>query len=185
MPRMTTLSFCSTVAILLAWANATAQEAIPPGESHSLALKPLSSISIDIRPSGDGLPEDIAAPLFDEASDEQNADFGHYRPWHELGFAWTAPVVAFKPLLFEDVNLERYGHHHGILQPAVSAGKFFGRLPVLPYLRGAHPITEHHYSLGYYRPGDCAPHFFSRPRFSWRGAIYQGTATVGSIFLIP
>lgn len=94
-------------------------------------------------------------------------------------------MLAHQPLRFEDENLERYGHHAGVLQPAVSTVKFFGRLPVLPYLMGATPHRECRYTLGYYRPGDCAPHYFSRPRLSWRGALNQAAATTGAVFVIP
>ena len=71
---------------------------------------------------------------------------------------WKASNLCHKPLYFEEVNLERYGHTAGpVLQPLVSSAHFFGNIIVLPYKMGVHGPTECQYSLGYYRPGNCAP----------------------------
>ena len=68
------------------------------------------------------------------------------------------PDLCHKPLYFEDVQLERYGHMAGPwVQPFVSCADFFLRIPILPYEMGLEPPNECIYALGYYRPGSCAP----------------------------
>src|SRR5262249_5534538 len=48
------------------------------------------------------------------------------RHWSRTIFAWKAPATCHKPLYFEDVQLERYGHSwNPVLQPFMSAGHFF------------------------------------------------------------
>ena len=63
----------------------------------------------------------------------------------------------YQPIYLDDVNLERYGYSHGVLEPFAGAIHFFGTIPLLPYKAGIHPPTEQMYSLGYYRPGSPAP----------------------------
>jgi hypothetical protein len=73
-------------------------------------------------------------------------------------FTWKASALCHKPLYFEEVQLERYGHTTGpIFQPVISGAHFFLNMAALPYNAGIHPPTECQYALGYYRPGDCAP----------------------------
>jgi hypothetical protein len=83
------------------------------------------------------------------------------------------------------VGLERYGHHHGILQTPASALNFFGRIPFTPYLRGVHPCHECTYNLGYARPGDCVRPGVDLPGWSSRGALYQSATVSSWILLIP
>ena len=68
-------------------------------------------------------------------------------------YTWKASGLCHKPLYFEDEQLERYGHAccGPLLQPLVSAGKFFLTLPVLPYEMGLYPPNECIYTLGVYR----------------------------------
>ncbi len=95
--------------------------------------------------------------------------------------AWKASALCHKPLYFEDVQLERYGHEYGpVLQPALSTAHFFGNIIVLPYKMGIHPMNECQYSLGYYRPGSCAPWMLGPVPLSLRGAISEaGTIGLG------
>ncbi len=74
-----------------------------------------------------------------------------------LTFTWKASALCHKPLYFEEVQLERYGHSAGpIAQPVISGAHFFANIAILPYKMGIHPPTECMYALGYYRPGSCA-----------------------------
>jgi hypothetical protein len=101
-------------------------------------------------------------------------------------YHWKASALCHKPLYFEDVNLERYGHSWGpILQPLVSGAEFFVTLPVLPYKMGIQPPCECHYVLGYYRPGSCAPYMIFPVPLSIRGGLVEAGAVVGAVFLIP
>ncbi len=99
---------------------------------------------------------------------------------------WKASGLCHKPLYFEDVQLERYGHEVGpVLQPLISSAQFFGNMLILPYKMGIHPPGECQYALGYYRPGDCAPYMIQPFPFSLRGAAVQAAAVGGAAVLIP
>jgi hypothetical protein len=113
---------------------------------------------------------------------------GEYRgrSWVPSTYTWKAAATCHKPLYFEDVALERYGHSWGpILQPAASAAHFFGTLPVLPYKMGLHPPCECIYTLGYYRPGNCAPHLLDPLPISGRAAMWEAGAWVAGVAIIP
>jgi hypothetical protein len=108
------------------------------------------------------------------------------RAWSQVTYMWKASKLMHKPLYFEEVALERYGHTWGpCLQPFVSGAHFFGRLPVLPYCMGYTPPCECQYALGYYRPGNCAPYMCPAVPISPRGALMQAGAVVGTAAIIP
>ena len=99
---------------------------------------------------------------------------------------WKASGVCHKPLYFEDVQLERYGHEWGpVVQPALSTVRFFGDLAVLPYKMGIHPPHECQYPLGYYRPGQCAPWTHGPVPISLRGALSQAAFVTGTAWALP
>ncbi|MEX0716036.1 MAG: hypothetical protein WD066_05590 [Planctomycetaceae bacterium] len=103
-----------------------------------------------------------------------------------LCFNWEATNLFHNPLYFEDAQLERYGHtYHHCVQPFVSAGKFGGQLLGLPYQMAIDPMWERRYVLGWYRPGDCAPHLHHQVPFNAKAAAVQGGAMTGLFFLIP
>lgn len=108
------------------------------------------------------------------------------RQWEPSKITWKASNLMHKPLYFEEVNLERYGHTAGpILQPVVSSAHFFANIAVLPYKMGVHLPNECQYALGYYRPGDCAPWITQPVPLSLRGALFQASAVTGAVLLIP
>jgi len=101
-------------------------------------------------------------------------------------FTWKASGACNKPLYFEDVSLERYGHEWGpVVQPVVSTVRFFGDLAVLPYKMGIHPPNECQHPLGYYRPGSCAPWSIRPVPLSMRGAVTQAAFVTGTAFTLP
>ena len=100
--------------------------------------------------------------------------------------AWHASNLCHKPLYFEDIQLERYGHTVGpIKQPFKSAGKFLVQAALLPYQMALYPPNECQYPLGLFRPGNCAPYL--RTPFPWeRRAIgYQAGVATGLFLLVP
>jgi hypothetical protein len=104
----------------------------------------------------------------------------HYGP---TTFTWKATGVCHKPLYFEDVQLERYGHSwNPVVQPFLSAGHFFISVPLLPYKMGLTPPNECMYTLGYYRPGSCAPYVIEPLQLSLRGALFEAGAATGFAF---
>ncbi len=108
------------------------------------------------------------------------------RNWAPLEVNWTASALCHKPLYFEERALERYGHMTGpISQPLLSGAHFFGSVALLPYKMGLNPPTECMYSLGYYRPGNCAPHLIPPVPLSARAAAAQSAAVLGVVYWIP
>jgi len=98
---------------------------------------------------------------------------------------WTASNLCHNPLYFEQPSLERYGHTIGPLQPVLSGAQFLVTIPYLPMLAAIDPPNECQYSLGYYRPGSCAPRKWSPIPYSTRGAIVEGGVATALVFLIP
>ena len=108
------------------------------------------------------------------------------RTWSNATMTWKASNLCHKPLYFEEVNLERYGHTAGpVLQPIVSSAHFFANIAVLPYKKGIHPPGECQYALGYYRPGNCAPWIVPPVPLSARGAVRQAAEMTAAFWLIP
>lgn len=108
------------------------------------------------------------------------------REWLASTMTWKASGVCHKPLYFEEVQLERYGHSAGpVLQPALSGAHFFLNIATLPYQMGMSPPNECEYALGYYRPGSCAPWLLPPIPLSVRGALMEAGAITGGIFVIP
>ncbi len=108
------------------------------------------------------------------------------RQWAPTNFMWQASGLCHKPAYFEDVHLERYGHSWGpYVQPLMSGAHFFLNVPILPYKMGLYPPNECIYTLGYYRPGSCAPYMLDPLPLSIRAGLAQAGATVGMVYLIP
>jgi hypothetical protein len=108
------------------------------------------------------------------------------RNWTMTTFTWTASALCHKPLYFEEVQLERYGHTAGPVKQAVLSGAhFFGNIFFLPYHIGLNPPNECQYALGYYRPGDCAPWMVPAVPLSSRAFRMQMTALVSGLTLLP
>jgi hypothetical protein len=108
------------------------------------------------------------------------------REWLPTTMTWKASALCHKPLYFEEVELERYGHSLGpFAQPVFSTAHFFVNIAVLPYKMGVHTPNECQYALGYYRPGNCAPWIVPPVPISLRGAISQAAVVGAGIWIIP
>jgi hypothetical protein len=108
------------------------------------------------------------------------------RVWPEITYTWKASALCHKPLYFEDVQLERYGHSWlPDVQPFVSGAHFFGTVAILPYKMGLETPNECIYALGHYRPGSCAPYYIEALPFNWRAAAFQAGVITGIHFALP
>lgn len=139
-------------------------------------LKPISKVGYRITPEKGELPQECSL------GDDQ------FRPriWTPITFTWTASALCHKPLYFEEAQLERYGHTWGLcLQPVVSAAHFFVTVPIMPYLMGLNPPCECIYTLGYYRPGSCAPYMLDPLPLSVRAGLWEAGAWTGAAFVFP
>jgi len=108
------------------------------------------------------------------------------REWMMTTFMWKASGLCHKPLYFEQVALERYGHSTGPLtQPIVDGAHFFLTVPILPYKMGIEAPWECKYALGYYRPGSCAPYIIPPLPLSARGAALEAGFVSALIYTLP
>ncbi len=148
----------------------------PCPKPDEIQLKKIAEISYDISASKGNFPS------------ECNMGEETYQPraWPQTTFTWTASALCHKPTYFEDVQLERYGHSWGpYVQPLVSGAHFFLTVPMLPYKMGLYPPNECIYTLGYYRPGSCAPYMLDPLPLSVRAGLVQAGVWTGGAFLIP
>lgn len=157
-----------------------------PSPDHKDFYTPIGQITTDtsIKPDTEGLTK-VREP--DECLlSKDTLDPDALRKWAPTTFTWKASGLCHKPLYFEDVQLERYGHSHGpYIQQIISGAHFFLSVPVLPYKMAACPPEECIYTLGYYRPGNCAPYMVDPVPLSLRGALAEGGAWTAAVFLIP
>ncbi len=139
-------------------------------------MKSISELNTNIEPSKGELPQDC--PLCNDAFQA--------RSFAPMTFTWTASALCHKPLYFEDVQLERYGHMAGPwLQPFASGVNFFLTFPILPYKMGLETPNECMYTLGYYRPGSCAPYLFDPLPLSVRAALFEAGGWVAACAILP
>ena len=142
-------------------------------------LKPIRGIDHDIRPkAGSILPEECGLG---------GSDYFPSRDFEQICFMWKASALCHKPLYFEEVALERYGHTlvREEFQPIISGAKFFLTVPILPYKMGLNPPCECIYTLGHYRPGSCAPYMIDPLPLSVRAGLIQAGAVVGGVAIFP
>ncbi len=107
------------------------------------------------------------------------------RNWACTNFTWKASLAVHKPLYFEEVALERYGHAlNPLIGPVWSGVHFFITIPTLPYQMSLAPINECQYVLGYYRPGNCAPYLLPPVPLSFEAAFIEATSVVGGFWIL-
>lgn len=101
-------------------------------------------------------------------------------------FQWQPSNLWHHPLYFEDPGLERSGHsYEAWLQPFASVSRFGVQLVGLPYQMTIDPICKKRYSLGWYRPGECAPKQLGQIPWNTNAAINQAAVTTGAVFALP
>ena len=99
---------------------------------------------------------------------------------------WEPSAICHKPLYFQDTMLERHGHERfHALQPMISGVRFFGTLPLMPYLMTLHPPAEDISNLGHYRPGTAAPRLYERAPYDARALGVQTAVTGATFGLLP
>ena len=114
--------------------------------------KSIHETRIDIRESNSKAPDDRSVELSSGSTGQA---------WNQLYsspkvFAWAAPDIRYRPLYFEEVALERYGHTSGwYTQPIFSSVHFFKSVSTLPFEMMKERPFSCDYPLGYCRPGSC------------------------------
>jgi hypothetical protein len=109
-----------------------------------------------------------------------------------LGRAWPGYALTVEPnyvnygrLLFEQPNYERYGWDLGVLDPPLSAGKFFLDVALLPYHAFTDPFRHFESSAGYCLPGDPVPLLLYPPECSLSGAMAEAASVLGTLAVFP
>ena len=126
----------------------------PSPEELARWSKPIEAIQIRAPKSEGPLPMDGATALYQAQQENPSAP----RPWTCDSFCWTPSELAYQPLYFDDVPLERYGQTAcPLLQPAISGALFFGTVPLMPYKMIVDPPCECVSDYGLYRPGSPTP----------------------------
>ncbi len=149
--------------------------------------RPISSLTVNIGATAGELPTNLARDCLVQIEMKPSEEL-RLRPWPAICFQWEAPALAYRPLYFEEVNLERYGYGMKYLraaQPIISAGQFFTTVPMLPYKMLAEPARTPVYTLGHYRPGSDVPYRPVLPPLSISGSAAEAGVAVGLIFAIP
>ncbi|MHC4878869.1 MAG: hypothetical protein ACYTGL_20660 [Planctomycetota bacterium] len=118
---------------------------------------------------------------------QMNQTMGQGRGWEPISYSWEAPALKYNPLYFEDPLLERHGNEVHLIQPVVSAARFYATIPTLPYQMGTEDNSVLHtvYDLGNDRPGTCVPYSIPLLPFSLTGALTQGGAATALVFILP
>jgi hypothetical protein len=103
---------------------------------------------------------------------------------------WRASNIRHFPLYFEDAMLERHGHTrcflgYEVAQSFVSGAKFFGTIPLLPYLGTLRPRHDCVYALGHYRPGSCAPCLRDNIPYDAKAAIVESASAAAFFWAVP
>lgn len=154
--------------------SAAVDEDVDPEEG----LKPISVVRASIQTATGPLPPDYAAAKMAAQGPGPYHGLGYQRGFTPMGFGWDAPAVCYKPLFFEDINVERYGIHYGFFETVISTGRFSKNTILLPYHILIQPMCEQIYTLGYERPSNCVPlHCFhtALPDWSIRSMIQRCT----------
>lgn len=140
-----------------------------------------------IRPSLSYAMRNIEENQLPEGFNEK-LDNGEYiaRQTSPAVLQWAPTNLYHYPLYFEDPALERYGHtYHPVVQPFASAGRFATQLAGIPYQMTLHPVCSREYTLGYYRPGECAPKKHYQIPFNEEAAVVQAAALAGIFLIFP
>ena len=99
---------------------------------------------------------------------------------------YRGPNVHYHPLYFEQLALERYGHHLGnLVAPIMAHGLFFAHAATLPYSLGKSHPWDCHNDVCYYKPGDLVPFRIYFPTADPKATMLQATAMALSWTVIP
>ena len=141
------------LAALLNVHGTSAGTAAPPSISQQPAgiLRSMESVIVNSQAAEGIRPADA---LLETAIDVRQQTLVTRSP--ETLFHWKASNLRTRPLYFQDVSLERYGHQRcGYCGQTVRSGlKFYSDIIKLPLRMCADPPCQTVYALGYARPGD-------------------------------
>jgi len=106
------------------------------------------------------------------------------RNWPERKLLVEPDYVCYNRLLYEQLNLERYGWDIGPLQVPLAVAKFYLDTLFLPYNQWTDPCRSET-SAGYCLPGDSVPFLLYPPEWSLTGAIAEAGVGVALFAMFP
>ena len=166
--------------------SSAGSDLLAPMQNRQLTLK-VHAVSISHDQIGTGLIPSSSRPQW-------SSEGGSINNAHQDGLYthvyWQASMIQHNPLYFEDAMLERHGHARccrgwEVSQSIVSGAKFFGTIPLLPYLRTLQPKHDCVYSLGHYRAGSPAPCLRSNLPYDRRAAIVESASAAAFFWAAP
>ena len=150
------------------------------------ALAAASTALSDGKADGDRHPETFVQQFgeFTEPLPESGTD--RTGDWNWSWCHWSAANTFSNPRYFEDRMLERHGQECvACLQPLASGARFFGTVPMLPYLWTISIPWDREYSLGHYPAGEAVPIMMQRPPYENGAAVVEAGAAAALIIGIP
>ena len=171
--RTTAASVCLTCVYLLS-NTAIAQDEPPVTQSPFTSL---SQISLARTDSNGAIPPLTVDPAVIAPSP--------VRPVQPMCVQWQAAALCHRPLSFEDVSLERYGHtkQPELAESLLAGSRYFGRLAILPYKMGVDCPHDCEYAAGFARPGNCARPVKEHLPASAKGLLFESLAVSGIVFV--
>lgn len=166
-------------------------ERLLPAPKGSDGLRPIGALTVGIAPpkpkAGDAageFPENLAQSKFADL-EPIFVETEPFAPWNAYGQLVLSADFCHQPLYFEDINLERYGRSHGVFQPFISAARFYGSVPALPYKMVVQPPRVCLKDDSRWPAGGLAPHQRNLPPFDVKASVVEAAVIVGLILLIP
>jgi hypothetical protein len=161
-------------------------DGLTPMQNRELTIR-VQAVSIAREKIGNGL---VPKSGSSRSTEQVLLPTGISRGMQYTRVCWRASNIRHFPLYFEDAMLERHGHTRCFLgfevaQSLVSGAKFFGTIPLLPYLGTLRPRTDCIYALGHYRPGSCAPCLRDNIPYDAKAAIVESASAAAFFWGVP
>jgi len=162
-------------------------ERLPTVSGGRLALPTIAALTIDTGEIGNGsTPKEFRSDADTPQTDLPESGYVRDQQWTSSQYQFTAANTFSNPRYFEDRMLERHGYERfPYLQPFLSGARFFGTIPMLPYLMTIQNPCECESQLGYFRPGSCVAPYIQRPPYQRDAVLVEGAAIAGGIIAIP
>jgi hypothetical protein len=162
-------------------------ERLPSVTTGQLALPPIMAATTNVAAIGNGsTPKEFRGENETPTNDIPESGYGRDTNWSPTTYQFAAANTFSNPRYFEDRMLERHGHERfPYLQPFVSGARFFGTVPMLPYLMTVSPPCECQYELGYFRAGSCVYPYIQRPPYQRDAVLVEAASIAGASVALP
>jgi hypothetical protein len=111
--------------------------------------------------------------------------YGRGEAWPHRTMLVAPSYVCYGRLLFQQVNMERYGWDLGIFSPILSGAEFYFDVITLPYHIATAPWRCYDSNAGYCLPGDPVPLLLYPPELSVTGTIGEAAALLAVLAIFP